>query len=199
MNQYPPNRVFCQEYTLVIPEDSLRFNSKFESGNLKKAVKIREKEYNLFLDYDIETKGYTQWFYFSVENSKPGQSIRFNIVNLMKYKSLYNSGMKPLVYSEKSNQGWLRDCSAVSYFKNNIQRPNSKYFYTLTFTYLFKYPFDKIWFSYCYPYTFTELKDYLFSLKSAFDCIRIDTLCKTLAGNSVPVVTITNNVKTYNS
>ena len=52
---------FPYEYTLVAPqEDSLRFDSKFESGNLHKAIKVSENEYNLLLEYDTETKGYTQ-------------------------------------------------------------------------------------------------------------------------------------------
>ena len=40
--------------------NTLLFDSRFESGNLSKAVKINENEYNLFLDYDTETKGHTQ-------------------------------------------------------------------------------------------------------------------------------------------
>lgn len=102
MKNYTPFKQWPQEYTLVIPtENTLRFNSKFESGNLKKAIKVSEDEYNLLLDYDAETQGYTQWFYFSVQNYKPNHRVRFNIINLMKYDSLYNNGMKPLVYSTK--------------------------------------------------------------------------------------------------
>lgn len=32
-----------------------------------------------------------------------------------------------------------------------------KYFYKLTFTYEFKNQDDKVFFSYCYPYTFSKL------------------------------------------
>lgn len=201
MKKYLPNRIFPQEYTLVVPEETLRFNSKFESGNLKKAIKMSEREYNLQLDYDIETKGYTQWFYFSVTSSKSNQSIRFNITNLVKFESLYNAGMKPLVFSlAHPEKSWHRDCSAVSYYKNEISR-NTKFsekkFYTLSFTYYFKHP-DTIFFSHSFPYTYSDLQNFLSDHKdSAY--LRVDSLCNTLAGNSCPVLTITNNVSSYTS
>ena len=41
-------------------EDStLIFESRFESGNLRRAVKIGENEYNLILKYDHNTTTYT--------------------------------------------------------------------------------------------------------------------------------------------
>lgn len=41
-------------------EDStLIFESRFESGNLRRAVKIGEHEYNLILKYDHNTTTYT--------------------------------------------------------------------------------------------------------------------------------------------
>ena len=54
MKKYP------QDYTLVIPNNTLRFSSKFESGNLQKAIKINDNEYRLLLEHDTETLGYTQ-------------------------------------------------------------------------------------------------------------------------------------------
>ena len=44
----------------------LIFDSRFESGNLRKASKVNNVEYNLWLDNDINTKGHTQWFYYKV-------------------------------------------------------------------------------------------------------------------------------------
>lgn len=38
-------------------------------------------EFDLFLCNDINTKGYSQWFYFSVSKVKKGSKIKFNIVN----------------------------------------------------------------------------------------------------------------------
>lgn len=44
----------------------LIFDSRFESGNLRKAAKVNNIEYNLWLENDLNTKGHTQWFYFKV-------------------------------------------------------------------------------------------------------------------------------------
>ena len=200
MKNYQKYRVYPQDFTLVVPEDCLRFNSKFESGNLKKAIKLNDSEYNLFLDYDTETLGYTQWFYFSIKNQKITSSIRFNIMNFVKCDSLYNKGMKPLVYSLKqSSKGWTRDCSAVAYYKNGIQRLNNRTFYTLTFTYYFKDIDDQVYFAYNYPYTYSNLLTELENIKTEEyrNYVRVDTMCQTLAGNGVPIITVTKNIKSY--
>ena len=52
---------------------------------------------------DINTSGYTQWFYFTVLNKSKNQSVKFNIMNLYKNKSLYQNGMKPLLSITKKN------------------------------------------------------------------------------------------------
>jgi len=41
-----------------------------------------------------------QWYFFNIKNTFPNQVYQFNIINLIKPDSLYNHGMKPLVYSE---------------------------------------------------------------------------------------------------
>jgi len=40
-------------------DNTLIFESRFESGNLRRAVKIGENEYNLILKYDHNTTAYT--------------------------------------------------------------------------------------------------------------------------------------------
>ena len=45
----------------------LIFDSHFESGNLRKAAKVNNVEYNLWLENDTNTRGHTQWFYFKVQ------------------------------------------------------------------------------------------------------------------------------------
>jgi hypothetical protein len=40
MKAYPPVREFPAEYVLDVPVDSIIFDSKFESGNLRKVVKV---------------------------------------------------------------------------------------------------------------------------------------------------------------
>ncbi|MGH0156475.1 UNVERIFIED_CONTAM: hypothetical protein FKN15_006201 [Acipenser sinensis] len=78
-------------------DSSLVFESRFESGNLQKAVRVRgQHDYELTLRTDLYTKKHTQWYYFRVQNMKPGTTYRFTIVNLMKSNSLYNLGLQYL-------------------------------------------------------------------------------------------------------
>jgi hypothetical protein len=50
--------------------DGLRFESRFESGNLAKVVKISDSYYELYLRADMYTNRHMQWYYFRVENTK---------------------------------------------------------------------------------------------------------------------------------
>lgn len=69
-------------YQLTDTNDrTLLFESKFESGNLYIAQKVSDSEYNLLMQNDINTQGHTQWFYFRVQNTRKGQSVKFNILN----------------------------------------------------------------------------------------------------------------------
>ena len=78
---------------------------------------------------DINTKGHTQWFYFRVKNTRAKHSVRFNILNYSKSDSMFNYGMKIVIYSvkkaEKEQIGWYRGGSEISYFKNNIHKDQS--------------------------------------------------------------------------
>jgi len=64
-NQKPPrlNRYYTKLRAYYLKEteddDTLIFESRFESGNLRRAVKIGDYEYNLILKYDHNTTAYT--------------------------------------------------------------------------------------------------------------------------------------------
>ena len=90
-----PSRVY------TFAENSLIFEARFESGNLRKANQVGEFEYELYLQHDLYTGKYAQWFFFQVRNMQPGAKYRFVIMNLIKPASLYSEGMRPLFYSEK--------------------------------------------------------------------------------------------------
>lgn len=161
---------------------SLTFDSRFESGNLQRAIQIGEFEYDLILQRDVNTTGQTghmQWFYFAVSNVQ-ATSYRFNIVNLCKPDSLFNQGLQPVVYSVKDaklkRKGWLRCGSDIYYFQNPFSRVqksggmdtsgnidsasstaacNATY-YTLTFTLNFANADDTYLIAHSYPYTVTD-------------------------------------------
>jgi hypothetical protein len=65
-------------------ENLLIFDSRFESGNLRRAVKVNNIEYNLWLENDLNTKGHIQWFYFKVIYKYPKS--KFNVVTINIYR-----------------------------------------------------------------------------------------------------------------
>ena len=195
-----------EDYILVIPASHcLTFNSKFESGNLRKAIRVSEDEYQLLLDFDTETQSHTQWYYFSVQNQKANCTVRFTILNLGKQKSLYQRGLKPLVYSvAKATQlglGWHRDGVGLTYGPSSwlCEGIEAKY-QQLSFRYTFRYAQDVVYFAHCYPYTYTDLCRLLETYQSTphiAEILRVDTLCHTIAHNPCPLLTITEDVQAY--
>lgn len=81
-------------------DQTLVFESRFETGNLLAALKVSDNEYDLVLQNDINTNGHTQWFFFRVSNTSKDLSVKFNILNLAKPDSLYNEGMRMLSFSQ---------------------------------------------------------------------------------------------------
>jgi len=183
-------------------DKTLIFESRFESGNLAAALKVRDDDYYLALQNDVNTSGNTQWFFFRVSNTKSYHTVRFSMLNLGKPDSLYNEGMKVLVYSEKHAQekdiGWHRGGTKIAYYPNGIRKDGSKSFrtlYTMTFTYEFEYEDDNVYFAYCYPYTYTELIEELNAIMAdpiKQHYVQRKTLTETLAGNKCEVLTITS-------
>lgn len=114
--------------------------------------------------------------------------------------------MKILVYSEKmaamKDIGWHRGGTKISYYQNGIRKDDKKSssgifrsYYTHTFTYNFEYENDSVYFAYCYPYTYTDMTDDLNKIMS--DPVKAQfttrkTLCNTLAGNPLDIITITS-------
>lgn len=66
--------------------------------------------------------------------------------------------------------------------------------FTLTFNIEFDYDNDTVYFAHSYPYTYSDLQDYLMAIqrhpvKSKFCKLRL--LCRSLAGNNVYYLTVT--------
>lgn len=81
---------------------------------------MNKYEYDLILKYDYGTNLHTQWYYFSVGNTRKGKTYKINLINLIKPESSYNEGMKPLLYSTIGNKldkknGWYRMGQNVCY------------------------------------------------------------------------------------
>ena len=164
------------------------------------AVKLSDNEYNLILSNDINTNGHTQWFFFRVTNTKKDHWARFNIINLSKPDSLFNYGMKVLVFSEaEAQKGWFRGGRDISYYKNCFAKiranvGNPKFYYSATFTYDFTRDNDTIYFAYSQPYTYSDLREDLEKIQKNPEMAKYvsrNTLCRTIAGNKCEYLTIT--------
>ncbi|XP_020894441.1 cytosolic carboxypeptidase 2, partial [Exaiptasia diaphana] len=195
-----PNKPF---YNVQSADDhTLVFESRFESGNLKRAIKVGPYEYQLWMRTDMYTVKHTQWFFFRVRNTKAAITYRFHIMNFIKSNSLYNDGMQPLMYSEmdayKNKTGWVRTGINIKYYKNEIRREDTtkdRYHYTLTWSCQFQYNRDTCYFAHCYPYTYSDLQEYLAVIRNDPIKTRLckqRVLCRTLCGNFVHILTITN-------
>lgn len=184
----------------------LRFEARFESGNLRKVFWKGNGEYDIILNPDINSKSHLQWFYFEVSGMKSGCPYTFNIINMEKTTSQYNEGMCPVMFSVRDHvekkQGWKRIGSNICYYRNHYtQGPSTnsilrnKPYYTLTFTVTFQHANDVCYFAYHYPYTFSTLQTHIYCWQYSHDTtsiyFKIDELCKSLSGNSVPLLTIT--------
>ncbi|KAI4492979.1 hypothetical protein M0802_009816 [Mischocyttarus mexicanus] len=146
----------------------LRFESRFESGNLGKVVKISDTYYQLYLRRDLYTQRHTQWYYFQISNTRSRITYRLSIVNMCKDESLYNEGLRPLLYSTEDARtksiGWRRCGENISYYKNG-ESDEEKEKHTLTFNICFPHDHDIVYLAYCYPYTYTDLQHQLITKK----------------------------------
>lgn len=172
--------------------DDLEFDAFFEGGNLDMAVRAENDDYDLYMRPDANTRGHNQWFYFSVRAPKPCE-VRFNILNFTKPTSLYSQGMRPLVLdTEHEAQGWQPAGFLLRYRTSKLNPYADRCYYSLSFTYHFKHT-RKVYFAYAIPYTYTRLRHLVAELSIGTDLrYKRDTLCRSLSGLEVPLLTITN-------
>ncbi|RHY83675.1 hypothetical protein DYB35_001431 [Aphanomyces astaci] len=206
-------RVHNRNYATYLPQCTKHLNqSKLAApkaccGGLAPPTEVLlpavvDQEYDLYCDCDTYT------FVKLRDLIPPGKTslvVRFNIRNMMKRDSLYNSGMLPTVYSEaKAAQGlagWTHAGVEAYYYQNSDEFDpprrrwrTKRYHYTLSFVYQFDAGVDTVYFAHCFPYTYTNLQSYL---KSLLACplrspnVRRRTLCPTVCGNACDVLTIT--------
>ncbi|CAD8173931.1 unnamed protein product [Paramecium pentaurelia] len=205
-NLYPSTMKQKEQKQLILEQDNkkyngLKFDSNFESGNLFTSYKVGPNEYDLMMQNDTNSKGNTQWFYFSVENTLKNCVVTFNIINFIKCDSLFNMGQRPVVFSTKCNRskgiGWVKAGHNIIYFRNKFKRENSslKTYYTLSFSYKFEYSNDKVYFAQCYPYTHSQLNNFIERSIRPNKFAEVKELCKTISKLSCPLITIGNGKK----
>ncbi len=96
-NPYPHNKKMEQLFssrnglplTTKVEESYLTFNADFEGGNLDVAIQCESNEFDLFMRVDTNTRGHTNWYNFTIENHEFVGTVKFNICNFRREKSLY--------------------------------------------------------------------------------------------------------------
>ncbi|XP_067003008.2 cytosolic carboxypeptidase 1 isoform X2 [Anabrus simplex] len=180
----------------------LMFESRFESGNLRKAIQIAPREYDLILMPDVNSTRHLQWFYFEVSNMEADVAYIFNIINCEKQNSQFNYGMKPIMYSVKDavdgHGGWVRVGTDICYYRNSYQNPTGRgrsSYLTATFTITFPHAHDVCYIAYHYPYTYSQLLAQIWKWSLSVDPseihFRAECLCLSLNNNETPLLTIT--------
>ena len=96
------------------------FDSKFESGNLRMAIKLNsdiDNEYDLIIRKDYNCEKNYSWFFFSIECDRECD-IKLNFI---KKKIMFDEKEKIriLVYNEKDK--WTRNTYNIQYYENNIK------------------------------------------------------------------------------
>ena len=115
--------------------------------------------------------------------------------------------MRVVISCKSDNYTLMRGAEEIVYEKSELVRRYSrdpskvKHYYKLSFSYEFKNQDDKVYFSYCYPYTFSKLVNFLRDYTvgpnrrpKQIDYYGQSTFCKSLSGVDVPMVTITSRI-----
>lgn len=200
-------------------DQCLKFESRFECGNLRKALvnvdslSTLAHEYILILNTDVNAASHTQWYYYSVTEMRTDITYRFKMINCEKKSLLYNCGQQPLVYSSvdflQKGLMWQRSGEqGVAYYRNHYVRNGSmssvfkdKHYYTLEFEFKFPNKEDHCYFAYNIPFSYTFLKTniaYWKHLVEQYSSEEIffspQTLGHGLNGNPLPLLTITSKL-----
>lgn len=212
--------------SVIKKEDNpdIQFDSLFEEGNLRMAIQVDNNEYDLIMRKDYNNEKNYSWFFFEVKSSIE-KEVKFNIINFPKKKLLFSNDIRVLTHNP--NDKWTRNTYNVYYYQNCIPMPANlidntnnlkeddpnnnnlqvsqqlQSFYT-TLTFSFKIDSSlvnqPIYFAYCFPYTYSDLQNYLYRLSTNpknTGLIKFSTLNKTICGNPLDIVYITDFSSLY--
>ncbi|XP_075991783.1 cytosolic carboxypeptidase 6-like [Anticarsia gemmatalis] len=135
----------------------LCFDAAFECGNLGRADHVTDLEYDLFVRPDTCRPRARFWFNFTVENVKQDQRVIFNIVNLGKETTLYDTDMTPLVRST-SRQKWQRLPRRLMFYHRSLVHRGRK---ILSIAFAFDREEDVYQFSAAASYSYSRLQKHL--------------------------------------
>ena len=126
-NETPPHINFKKLNFIPEPknekEAKIIFDSKFESGNLRMAIKLNSEignEYDLIIRKDFNYEKNYSWFFFSIESDRE-TDIKLNLLNFTKKKIMFDEKEKIRILVYNKNDKWTRNTYNVQYYQNNIK------------------------------------------------------------------------------
>jgi hypothetical protein len=173
----------------------LRFNARFESGNLHSAYVLGPDTYHVLMEYDPNSSRTCQWFYFQVTNVRSDAKYQFHISGFSKLGSVFCSGSKIFMYSRKaatrSNTSWFRAGDSYAYAVTKHGDGDRRA--SLQFQFRFSFDGDVVYLSYAIPYRYSDLlADIARWATRSPPLFTHRTLCQTAAGRDCPVLTISS-------
>ena len=176
-------------------DHTLRFNSRFESGNLDFAFKLSDNCYKLVLESDPNKSGSCQWFYFQIRNVRKSAKYTFVISGFHKPNGVFSTGSKVFFFSEhqarESGVGWFR--GGVNYQYGWSHRDGEERRCSLGFQMQFPFDDDVVYCSYGIPYTYSDLLDNIRSwVRIGKSLISVSCLCRSYGGRDCPLLTLTS-------
>lgn len=170
----------------------LSFNSQFEGGNLHSAYCQSPTLYDLHLSPDTNSKGHIQWFFFSITPLSPC-TVTLRIVNFLKKKCLFISGMRP--WCRVGSNDWERLQSDCLYYPNGhkttLNSGKTLEFFTLQFDFSFLDGNKPVFFAFSEPYLYTNLQNQL-RICAKYPHFKRRTLCYSSLGFPIELITISN-------
>uniref|UniRef100_A0A183EDF6 Peptidase_M14 domain-containing protein n=1 Tax=Gongylonema pulchrum TaxID=637853 RepID=A0A183EDF6_9BILA len=164
-------------------------------------LQVSDRHYQLILSPDInQPRPRYQWFYFELSNNEADVNYTFEIINYSKGTSMFSHGMQPVMFSVteavRGKPAWKRAGSSISYCRNTFCRNDFKDHtdtrHALFFVSVYgsvRAPCRCVLYSISFSLHAT-LERHLTTRKRRL-FVRCDKLCTTLAGNEVPLLTIT--------
>ena len=176
----------------TLRDDDLCFDSDFDSANLMAVFRIGEHNYDLFLQNDVNTSGFTQWYNFKVTSRRPHLTAHFNIVNLYKSKSLYSQGMKPAIGQQRQGKvQWTRRGQEIVYQRNDLRFEDEQplYYHTLSFAHHFHAANEAIQLAHAQPYDQSAFDKLLQTVRASAK-VTLRSIGSTPMGKSIHLIKI---------
>lgn len=173
----------------------MTFSGDFECGNLGRVYRTGQNEYEISMLPDPSPHYSAHWYFFKVENIPPG-NYTFTITGIFRNLNLHDIGVLPVAlslndvkeklsspYKSKNGSiGWQRFGDGINFYCTG-KSPSQ---YSLRFSFIVNDEPDIIYFAYLYPYTYTQLKNFL-TTKLSLQFVP-SILCQTPGKIDFPVI-----------